>query len=129
MNIVLFDGDCGTCNYFVKFLLHMDTKEKLNYASLQSEFVSKNNIRVPMRNGDYETIVFLNTDTQKYYLYSSAIIRCLNVACDTSFFNVLLIFPRFIRDFLYKLYAKNRKLFIKDQCILLPLNKKKLFLD
>ena len=35
--LVLFDGVCALCNSSVKFLVRIDKKKKLRYASLQGE--------------------------------------------------------------------------------------------
>ncbi len=36
--VVLFDGICGLCHFFVNFLLARDHKDSLRFASLQSDF-------------------------------------------------------------------------------------------
>jgi predicted DCC family thiol-disulfide oxidoreductase YuxK len=37
-NVILFDGYCGLCNRFVDFIIKQDTKRKIKFASLQSNF-------------------------------------------------------------------------------------------
>jgi predicted DCC family thiol-disulfide oxidoreductase YuxK len=37
-HIVLYDGDCPMCNYWVNFILKRDDKNKFMFAALQSDF-------------------------------------------------------------------------------------------
>jgi len=39
--ILLYDGVCGLCNRFVKFILKRDRKDRFRFAALQSDFARK----------------------------------------------------------------------------------------
>ncbi|WP_312820346.1 thiol-disulfide oxidoreductase DCC family protein [Kaistella carnis] len=37
-NVVLYDGDCGFCNFWVQWILNNDSYDRFQFASLQSEY-------------------------------------------------------------------------------------------
>jgi len=105
--IVLFDGVCNLCNSSVQFLIKNDKKNILFFASLQSEAG-----QALLKKFDLPTNVFNSfvlVDGEQIYLRSSA---ALKVASYLGGFwkvlQVLWIVPRFVRDGVYNLIAKNR---------------------
>ncbi|MCO4792851.1 MAG: DUF393 domain-containing protein [Bacteriovoracaceae bacterium] len=113
--ILFFDGVCTLCNGFVDFSLNYSKDNIVKFASLQGEtakeLLSKENI------SDLDTVYLY--DDGKLYSRSEAIAR---LAAHLSFpWNLIVwikVFPLPVRDFGYKLVAKNRyKLFgKKDTC-------------
>lgn len=115
--IILFDGVCNFCNFWVNFIIDRDKKEKLKFAALQSEqgqyFLEKFNL--PTDNFD----TFILVEKDKYYSRSNAVLRI--VKHFGGLWNLLLIFyliPTPIRDFFYNIIAKNRYSFFgkKEVC-------------
>lgn len=128
--IILFDGECNFCNYWVNFVIKYDNKNKFLFASLNSEFGKAKLKHFNISNFASDTFILI--DNSKYYMKSDAaflVIRELNHWSRTL---VLLKFiPKFIRDFIYDLIARNRKsLFkMKNYCIVPDSKLKEKFLE
>jgi len=127
-NIVFFDGVCNFCNATVDLIFRHNKKRDLYYASLQSDFAKRN---LPAETlGDLDTIIFY-TNGKLYYRSTAA----LQIAGHLSGFyrgmRSLLLVPRFLRDGVYRLIAKNRyRLFgKKDSCRLPSPEEKKYFIE
>lgn len=128
--IVFFDGVCNLCSASVQFLIRHDRKQQLRYASLQSPFANVTLHPFHLKPGALTSIIFLDGD--RCYTHSDAVIE-LTKYLDGGY-RLLYIFrfvPRFIRDFFYKIVAKNRYRFFgkKAHCWLPNPELKSLFLD
>ncbi len=128
--VVLFDGVCNLCNLSVQFIIKRDSKNLFSFAALQSHVgqtqLRRYNIPVAL----LESIILIKNE--KYYHRSDAV---LEIARDLGGlwpvcygFKVI---PRFIRDGVYNLIAKNRyKIFGRqDQCMIPTPALKARFLD
>ena len=118
-SIVFFDGVCNLCNGAVKFLLNIDTKKKLRFASLQTPIAEKI-LKHSVQTSTLDSIVYLKNGQE--FKKSSA---CLEIAKDMGrFWQILYIFiliPRPIRDFIYDAIAVNRyRLFGKKNTCMRP---------
>jgi predicted DCC family thiol-disulfide oxidoreductase YuxK len=128
--VILFDGVCNLCNGFVQFVLKHDKDRIFQFASLQSNYgvgLSKH-FNLPV--ADHETIVLY--DGKNVLTESDAVFKIvdsLGGIYEMAF--VLKIFPKPVRDWFYRLVAKNRyKIFgKKDQCMVPTENVKDRFLD
>ncbi|MEB8579570.1 thiol-disulfide oxidoreductase DCC family protein [Bacillus cereus] len=128
-NIVLFDGECNFCNQSVQFIIKRDTIGNFQYASLRGdvgrELLERYNIDV-----NIESIVLIKHS--KYYIKSDAVINiCKELDYPWKLAVFLLLIPKFIRNFLYDKFSKNRyKLFGKrNTCQLPPPEIRRRFLD
>lgn len=105
--VILFDGVCNLCNSSVNWVIDRDSKNLFQFASLQSDYgisvVKKFSIT-----GNYmDTVVLLEED--KIFMRSDAVLRILkHLGGVYSLAYVFILVPRFIRDFVYKVIAKNR---------------------
>jgi predicted DCC family thiol-disulfide oxidoreductase YuxK len=117
--IVLFDGVCNLCNGAVQFIIRHDKNEKFLFASLQSEIgkriLSLNNLS----RDDLKT--FLLIEDERVYTKSTAALRVIKQL--NGFISILYTFnviPKFIRDSIYDLVAKNRYNWFgkKDECMI-----------
>eukprot|EP01115_Flamella_aegyptia_P007815 TRINITY_DN32459_c0_g1_i1.p1 TRINITY_DN32459_c0_g1~~TRINITY_DN32459_c0_g1_i1.p1 ORF type:complete len:150 (+),score=5.99 TRINITY_DN32459_c0_g1_i1:41-490(+) len=129
-SVVLFDGVCNVCNSFVNFIIDRDDKEKIIFASQQSESGSMIMKENNCEHLNLNTMILIKKG--KVYTHSSAAIRTL--ALLGGFYVLLLlllIIPPFIRNFGYNTFAKYRyKLFGQNaQCRLMTPEIKKRFLD
>lgn len=111
-NIILFDGECNFCSFWVKFIIKRDRKDAFRFASLQSEvgkqFLTKFNI-----SKNIDTVVFIQNNHA--YIKSTAALTILKTLGGLwSMWYVFVLFPRFFRDFFYDLIAKYRYLFFKN---------------
>ena len=107
--VVLFDGVCNLCNGAVQFILDHDRTHVLRFASLQSDggraLLEKHGMKVP--EGDPDTIVVVDGD--RAYERSSAVMRIVpHMTFPFWLARVFVIVPRPIRDFFYKIVARNR---------------------
>ena len=57
--VVFYDGVCGLCNRFVRFLLHRDRRGSLRFAPLQGRVASEALARHGVDAGDLDTVQVL----------------------------------------------------------------------
>ena len=126
--IVFFDGVCNLCQGSVRYLIKHDKKEVLKFASLQGnyakDFVNETEIQ------SMQSILFF--DGKILYKKSTAVLKLSRLL--GGWYQLLLlgyILPRFFRDWLYNIVAKNRYRWFgkKDQCMLPSKGFKNRFLD
>jgi predicted DCC family thiol-disulfide oxidoreductase YuxK len=129
MVIILFDGECHVCDKSVEFIIKRDPDGYFHFASLQSE-VGQNILNYYRVERDIDSLVLI--EHNQYYQKSTAALKiCRHLKGLSKFLYILLIIPLPIRDFFYKIIAKNRyRWFGKKDICMLPLpNVKKRFLD
>jgi len=109
--VILFDGVCNFCSFWVNFAIKRDRKKKLKFAPLQGEAANKLLL---------SSVVFI--DKEKAYTQSSAAIRiCKHLDGGWKLLYGLIIIPKFIRDFIYNIIARNRyKWFGKKESCMVP---------
>lgn len=127
-HIILYDGDCPLCNYWVDFVLKRDRKDKFLFASLQSsygqEFLAERNISTDVFN-----TIYLVKPQQYYYIKSRAISKIFQLLGGIySPLSWLKYFPKGIADSVYDLVAKNRKKIHFEHCPLITGDDRKKFL-
>jgi len=116
--IVYFDGVCGLCDRFVNYLLRKDARRnRLRFTPLQGSTASVLKLTDEEK---MESIVF--EANGKIYRRSNAAIRILtSLGGAWSLLWLTMIFPRFLRDFVYNIIATNRyKWFGKHDACRLP---------
>ena len=128
--IVLFDGICNFCNYWVKFAIKRDPKRQLRFAPLQGETAK----RLLRENGI--TISALSSviliDNGKVYTQSSAALRMYKyLGGGWKLFYGFIVVPKFIRDFFYNIIARNRYQWFgkKETCMVPPPDWKERFFE
>lgn len=104
LNIVFFDGYCNLCNNLVKFLLRFDKKDKLWFASQQSEFaqgfINKNLEGI-------NAVIFYSSG--KVYVKSDAVIKIFNkLGGIWKLSSISFAVPLFIRNFFYDWISRKR---------------------
>lgn len=128
MRIIYFDGICTLCNSFIDFVVKRDTQNLFHIASLQG-LTAKNNL--PARDLSLDSVVYV--EDGKIYRQSDAVLRIFqHLGAGYKIIAAIgHILPRFLRDGIYNLIAKNRyQLFgKKDTCRLPTLAERKKFLD
>lgn len=116
--LVLFDGVCNVCNATVLFLIDRDPKERLRFASLQSEAGEKV-LQEHKLVSDLDTVIVIDGEQDKVYTRSAAALRITReLRFPWPIFWIFVVIPRFLRDWAYSAFAKRRyKWFGKsDQC-------------
>lgn len=117
-SIVLFDGVCNFCNGAVNFIIRNDRARRFQFAPLQSGIGRELRGRYGI-DDSVDSIVLVEDDTA--YLHSTAALRIARgLGGVLSLAYSFIIVPAFIRDLLYRTFAKYRyKLFgRKDMCMM-----------
>ena len=118
-SIVLFDGVCNFCNGSVNFIIRNDTEKRFKFAALQSEIGKEFKAKYGIGD-DVDSIVLIEND--KAYTHSTAGLRIAKTLGGFwSLGYVGIIIPAFIRDLLYRTFAKNRyRIFGRQDACMLP---------
>lgn len=114
--ILFFDGVCGLCNRFVDFMLKADSRSRFRYAPLQGETARRllgmegeagGHKPGDPQAGDPRSFVFLEKDA--FNEQSNAVLLALSrLGGAWRLIAVLYVFPRPVRDFVYRIVARNR---------------------
>jgi len=117
-HVVIFDGVCNFCNSTVNFIIQHDMDGVFCFTPMQSVFAKELAGQYYINNVGIDTLLLIKNNT--VYTRSDAAIEIANNLSGYWYLlNVFKVVPRPVRDFLYKLLAKNRyALFGKsDNCI------------
>lgn len=105
--VIFFDGVCNLCNASVQFVIAHDKKDQFKFTALQGGYAKE---MLPKFNADSEKLnTILLLEDGKLYTKSSAALRVarkLNGLIPLLY--VFLLVPKFIRDWIYDIIAKNR---------------------
>ncbi|MDC0338539.1 DCC1-like thiol-disulfide oxidoreductase family protein [Flavobacteriales bacterium] len=120
-HIILYDGECTFCSFWVKFVLKRDKKDQFRFASLQSitgiYYTDMHNI-----DENIDSVILINKDGTSL-IKTNAVFEILYLLGGLGkFLYGLKIFPRFTRDFFYDIIAKMRYKLFKRKACELPLN-------
>ena len=118
--VILFDGVCNFCNYWVNFAIKRDKKKKLKFAPLQGETARHLLAQYGLDTTKLSSVILV--DKGKAYTQSSAAIRiCKHLDGGWKLYYGFMIIPKFIRDFFYNIIARNRyKWFGKKETCTVP---------
>ncbi|PLS18862.1 thiol-disulfide oxidoreductase [Bacillus sp. M6-12] len=116
--IILFDGDCSFCNRSVQFIIKRDPKGYFQFASQQSEIGQelRKKYRIP---DNIDSLLLI--ENNHCYQESTAVLKiCKHLTGVWKAGFLFLFIPKPLRDFFYRIIAKNRyKWFGKqDRCML-----------
>lgn len=118
--VILFDGVCNLCNASVRFVIRRDPRGAFRFASLQSPAGRALSQRYGMPVDDLSSVVLV--DAGRCYMKSEAALRIAGaLVWPWRLLGVLTIVPRFVRDRVYELVARNRyRWFGKQESCPLP---------
>lgn len=118
--IILFDGVCNFCNSTVNFIIKQDKKNVFRFAALQSEAGQKLLDQYHLEKNNFDSFILI--DKGKVYKSSTAGLKLYNrLSWYWKWTQVFWIVPRFIRNSVYNLIARNRyKWFGKKDACMLP---------
>jgi predicted DCC family thiol-disulfide oxidoreductase YuxK len=122
MNIILFDGVCNLCNNTVLFLIKYDKKNIFKFAASQTN-AGENIIRQYSISNEGKSVIFIKDGIVFYK--SDAVIEIAKLIKGWPYiFKYASLFPKFFRDGMYNLIAKNRySLFGKKETCMIPTEK------
>ena len=98
--ILFYDGDCGICNLWIKFVIHLDEKNHLFFASFSSGLASNIFVNKQELINNPSTIILVTYE--HVYTQSTAIWQALirNMKWKRMSFLTLYV-PRRMRDIVY----------------------------
>lgn len=106
--IVFYDGECGFCNRSVRQLLGWDKNGLLYFAPLQGEAAAA--VLPEDLRQELSTLVYYRGPDEPLLLRSDAVLRILvDIGKWPGLSRFALVFPRALRDAVYRLIAANRK--------------------
>ena|SRR5688572_15981092 len=116
-NIVLFDGVCNLCNGLVQFIIKRDPAGVFKFASLQSDYGQQQLEKFNIDKNLLHSIILVR-DSQYYQRSDAALEIAKKIKGGWRVLYAFKIIPRFLRDGIYNLIAKNRYRFFgkKDAC-------------
>ena len=117
--VVLFDGVCNLCNSSVLFIIKRDTRAKLKFASLQSEYGAEQLKRFALPVSVLNSVLLVKEG--HLFRKSNAaleIARMLDGMWPSMY--AFKIVPSFIRDLVYDWIANNRYRWFgkKEECMI-----------
>jgi predicted DCC family thiol-disulfide oxidoreductase YuxK len=115
--IILFDGVCNFCNFWVNFIIDRDNKNFFKFAALQSEkgqellerYQRNKNLQFPFHHAGVSFDTFVLIDGDRVFTKSTAVFKVSRYLKGIwRLFYFLIFIPRPIRDFIYTIVATNR---------------------
>lgn len=130
MEIIAFDGVCNLCNGAVNFIIDRDPKNRFRFVALQSETGQELLSRYPPADGPVNSIVLIS-EGKSYVKSDAALAIARHLSGVWPVLTVFKILPRFLRDAVYDLIARNRYRFFgkQDACRLPTPELKSRFLE
>ncbi len=113
--IVFYDGFCPLCNMFVRLVLKFDKQNRFRVTAINSDYSVKYfKGLIP----DVDSVIVY--DGTKFIVLSEAVIFILkNLPLPFKILTIFKIIPGMIRDYFYKIIARNRnKIPLKNYCII-----------
>lgn len=118
--IIVFDGVCNFCNFWVNFLLERDRKNTFLFTALQSD-AAKSLLKKYNRSTDDIDTFMLITDKGCFDRSTAGLLVAKELGGIWKLFYVFIVIPKFIRDPVYNLIARNRyKFFGKNESCRIP---------
>ena len=120
-DIIFYDGYCVICSRFIRQLIKLDKNRKYSFASISSSLSEKFLSSKIDKEQVGKFIVLYSKD--RVYKKSDAVIKIFTgFGGGFVLFNLLRVFPKILRDFVYDVFASYRyRLFGKlKQCDIPP---------
>jgi predicted DCC family thiol-disulfide oxidoreductase YuxK len=134
--IILYDGVCGLCNRLIQFVLKHDSQDRFRFASLQSDFAAQVLRRQGAAPEDLDTVYVLLDHGLREERLTSRSDAAITVFRElgggwAALGAALRAFPSWLRNWGYKLVARNRyRIFGKYDSCPIPYEKdRRRFLD
>ena len=104
--VVLFDGVCNLCTGSIQFILKRDKEKKFLFSSLQSNFGQSLLKKFGLLPDTYNSFILYQDGN--IHTRSTAALKMFQQLKGWKWVKIFWIIPRFIRDAIYNLIAKNR---------------------
>ncbi len=118
--VLYFDGVCNLCNGAVRFVIRHDRSGRIRFASLQSEAGRAAIAKVEARYGRRPDSLLFEVGDRIWIESDAALQVARYLDGGWKGLSWLSIFPRFVRDAVYRLVARNRYRMFgrKDACMI-----------
>lgn len=118
--IVLFDGVCNFCNGSVNFIIERDRAGYFKFAPLQSEIGERYLEKFEIDRAVTDSVILI--ENERVFTHSTAALKIARKMDGFwSSFYALIVVPKPVRDFFYKLFAKYRyRLFGRQDACMMP---------
>ena len=118
--IIIYDGLCNFCNGAVNFIIKRDSKHIFKFAPMQSDIAQDLILKYQIQEVGYDTLILIKNG--KCYVRTNA---ALEITKDLDGFwfilSIFKIIPSSVRDYFYRLFARNRyQLFGKQTTCIVP---------
>lgn len=119
-NIILFDGVCNFCNFWVDFIIKRDKKKIFKFAALQTNSGNKILDNFREKTEGVDSVIFV--ENNRCFTRSSAALRIVKKLPGLwAYLYAFIIIPKPLRDFIYDFVAKNRyRIFGQKESCRLP---------
>lgn len=117
--LLLFDGVCNLCNHTVQFVIKNDATKSIHFAPLQSEIGQFYLEKAKLPTKELKSLIFI--DEGVIYTRSSGALQMSKYLKNPwKMAYAFIIVPKFIRDFVYNIIAKNRYRWFgeKEECMI-----------
>ena len=118
--IIVFDGACGLCHAWVRFVIRHDAQNIFKFTSVQSHKGQVILRHFNMPTDVFETMLYVENDVA--YGKSTAALKIIRLLpLPIKLLICVAIIPRVVRDFIYVRIARNRYTLFgpRDECSLL----------
>jgi len=117
--VLFYDGDCGFCNEAVQFVMRHERNKMIRFSPFQSAYADVLFRRHGIVN-DLRSMIVLGDG--RFLKKSEAVIALAPFLKKP--YRILLkgmaVFPRFLRNFVYDIVARNRKKIVRTPSCVLP---------
>ncbi|MBO1581684.1 thiol-disulfide oxidoreductase DCC family protein [Bacillus bingmayongensis] len=119
-SIILFDGVCNLCNSWVQFVIQRDPEAVFKFASLQSEIAKSLIMKYEREYKGGDSIILF--EEGNLYTKSTAVLKILRkLRGPIKILTILIFIPKFARDKIYDMVARNRyRWFGKQTSCMIP---------
>jgi predicted DCC family thiol-disulfide oxidoreductase YuxK len=105
--ILLFDGVCNLCSGAVQFVIRRDPGARFRFASLQSETGQRYLDKLPIDRRALDSVILV--EGGRWFQESDAVLRVArHLGGAWKALTVFRLVPRPVRDWAYRLVARNR---------------------
>ena len=107
--VLFFDGDCGMCSRSIRNLARWDREGSIHYAPLQGALAASHGLETHLSGKD-ASMVLMRTDTEEKFIKGDCMLQILRVLGGAwRILLIMAILPRFFRNWMYSLVARNRR--------------------
>ena len=106
-HIIIFDGVCNFCNNSVNFIIKRDHNNSFLFAPLQSPTAQRLIEKYQVEKVGFDTFLLIKND-ECFFRTNAALEISKDLNNYWYLLNFIRIIPRPIRDYFYRLFARNR---------------------